>query len=436
MAPSKDVLRGGLPTVQSPPRAWIVVALLFLFLLLSFADRVVVGLAGTEIMADLDLSASQFGLLQSVFFWFFAVGALLGGAALGRIPARWLLAGTATLWVLSLAPLAFIADFGMLVASRAVLGFAEGPTGAMMAWVVHTWFTGPSRAAPTALASAGGPVGAVIAAPALTAIIAAANWHAAFAVLALVGLLWIPLWLAFGGQGPIRDDDRAGPTPAANPWNAVRYFTHPRVLGLTLLTVAAYVGASANISWLPLYLENALGYTPEEVGGLVAALYAATAVLVLLGGLASRWLTVQGATALTSRALFPAMLVLASGLGVILFARVGPGLLSILLLVTLVPLGSTVLAVIFSGISDEVPTDSRGVVFGTIIALYSIGAAAAPLIVGAFVDADPSAAGYRTGLAVVGMVVVAGAVAALAVLGRPARHPAQSLGSPGSRPLG
>lgn len=419
MAPPGEVPRRRLSPAPTPPRAWIVVALLFVFFILNFADRVVVGLAGTPIMADLELTANQFGLAQSVFFWFFAVGALAGGMALGRVPVRWLLAGTAVLWAVSLAPLAIVADFRVLVASRALLGFAEGPTGAMLAWVIHTWFTGPRRATPTAIASAGAPLGAVVAAPALTMIITRADWQAAFAVLTIVGLLWVPLWLAFGGQGPIHDQDQSRSVDATpHPWGALAYFRRPRILALTVLTVAAYVGASANITWLPLYLEHALGYRPDTVGRLIAAMYAATGILVLLGGLASRWLTVRGASALTARALLPAALVLASGMGVILFSRVGPGPVSVLLLVSLVPLGSTVLAVIFSGISDEVPTDSRGTVFGAIIAIYSVGAAAAPLIVGRSVGADPTAGGYRAGLNAVGIIVVVGAISAIAILAR------------------
>ena len=124
MAPPDEVPRRRLSPAPTPPRAWIVVALLFVFFILSFADRVVVGLAGTPIMADLELTANQFGLAQSVFFWFFAVGALAGGMALGRVPVRWLLAGTAVLLAVSLAPLAIVADFRGLVSSPALLGFA------------------------------------------------------------------------------------------------------------------------------------------------------------------------------------------------------------------------------------------------------------------------------------------------------------------------
>ncbi|MFE5707066.1 MFS transporter, partial [Rhodococcus koreensis] len=58
-------------------QAWTIVVLLFTFLLLNYADKAIVGLAGVEMMRDLRIDASQFGLMQSAFFWLFAVGAIL-----------------------------------------------------------------------------------------------------------------------------------------------------------------------------------------------------------------------------------------------------------------------------------------------------------------------------------------------------------------------
>jgi hypothetical protein len=42
-----------------PARAWIVVSLLFLFMLINFADRAVLGLAAVPIMQELELSHTQ-----------------------------------------------------------------------------------------------------------------------------------------------------------------------------------------------------------------------------------------------------------------------------------------------------------------------------------------------------------------------------------------
>jgi hypothetical protein len=52
---------------QTPRGAWTVTTLLFLYMLVNFADKAVVGLAAVPIMRELDLSPKQFGLVGSSF---------------------------------------------------------------------------------------------------------------------------------------------------------------------------------------------------------------------------------------------------------------------------------------------------------------------------------------------------------------------------------
>ena len=45
----------------TPKGAWKITFLLFLFMLVNFADKIVVGLAGVPIMTELKLEPEQFG---------------------------------------------------------------------------------------------------------------------------------------------------------------------------------------------------------------------------------------------------------------------------------------------------------------------------------------------------------------------------------------
>ncbi|RZK68927.1 MAG: MFS transporter, partial [Rhodococcus sp. (in: high G+C Gram-positive bacteria)] len=176
----------------SSRQAWIVVALLCGFLIVNYADKIVVGLAGADLMRDMDIDAQQFGIIQSSFFWCFAAGSILGSFLIGRVKAKYLLAGTAVLWVLSLLPMVWSESYEVLIASRMMLGFAEGPATAMAVAVAHTWFTADRRTIPTSVIVAGAGLGPVIAAPVLTMVIVNQSWHAAFAVLVVAGLVWVP----------------------------------------------------------------------------------------------------------------------------------------------------------------------------------------------------------------------------------------------------
>jgi len=69
--------------------AWKITFLLFLFMLVNFADKIVVGLAGVPIMNELKLEPEQFGLLGSAFFFLYSVSAIAIGFLVNRVATRW-----------------------------------------------------------------------------------------------------------------------------------------------------------------------------------------------------------------------------------------------------------------------------------------------------------------------------------------------------------
>lgn len=133
-----DVVTPGRAAANLRRGAWTATALAFAFMVLNFADKSAIGFAGSRIMHDLGIGPAEFGLVQSAFFWLFAVGALIVGALSTRISTRWLLPALMVVWVLTMVPLLTPVNFGILLACRVVLGFAEGPAYALATHVVCT----------------------------------------------------------------------------------------------------------------------------------------------------------------------------------------------------------------------------------------------------------------------------------------------------------
>ncbi|NCT37926.1 MFS transporter [Bacillus sp. EB93] len=52
---------------------WLVVVLLFVATTINYMDRAILGIAGPSMMKDLSLSAVEFGILGSAFFWSYAL---------------------------------------------------------------------------------------------------------------------------------------------------------------------------------------------------------------------------------------------------------------------------------------------------------------------------------------------------------------------------
>ncbi|MEU6264614.1 MFS transporter [Saccharopolyspora shandongensis] len=409
-----DVAAFGDDHVRHYRRAWLVVALLCLFMFINFADKVVVGLAGVDLIRDLGIDAQQFGVVQSSFFWLFACGSIVGGVLMGRVPARWLLAGAAVIWVVSLLPIIWTASFTVLIASRMLLGFAEGPAAAMATATVHTWFPAEKRAVPTSTVTAGAGIGPLVAAPVLTAVIVNYSWHAAFAVLAVVGALWVVAWLLFGKEGgrssgePERQDAPADDVPVRT---LLRTGT---IIGILILFFVSYCNVALKVSWMPMYLREGLGYDATTAGKLITLPYLGTAAFLVLAGMASRLMTKRGVSNRIARGLFPVALVLMGGLSTIAFASMDRGPLQMALIVLGASLASGAWGVAFTVVSDVVPARQRGTVMGVIVAVYSIGGVIAPLALGGFVNAASTpGAGYASGFTALGALLLVGALIAL-----------------------
>ncbi|MER7197353.1 MFS transporter [Streptomyces sp. CB01635] len=398
-------------------RAWFVLALLVCLMLVNFADKVVVGLSGVGMKRELGLDSSQFGVIQSSFFWLFAVGSVLGGWLGGKVRARWLLAGIAALWVLSLVPMAAQVGFTTIVACRVLLGFAEGPTVALAMQVAHSWFPAHRRSVPSSIVIAGAGAGPLIAAPVLTWVIETYSWHAAFGVLAAFGAVFAVLWLLggdFGPEGARAGDHHVVATALPEHVPLRRLFSTGTLIGMALLFFVAYANTSVGVSWLPLYLRDGLGYDATTAGKLVVLPFLGAAVAVILVGVLSSALTRRGVGNRVTRGILPAAMVLASGVCTVAFSSLDRGVPQMTLLVISACLNSAGYGVAFAGLADVAPTGQRSTVFGIVTGIYSLGGVVAPLVIGRLADAGTSAAaGYGDGFLVLGFTMIIGAVAAL-----------------------
>src|SRR5262249_56262904 len=109
------------------PRAWAVVGMLFLFMLINFADKAIIGLSAVPIMRDLQLTNEQFGKVGSAFFLLFSISAVVVGFIANRVPTRILLGVMGLIWALTQFPMLGTVSLATLLACRITLGAGEGP---------------------------------------------------------------------------------------------------------------------------------------------------------------------------------------------------------------------------------------------------------------------------------------------------------------------
>jgi MFS transporter, ACS family, D-galactonate transporter len=426
-------------TVRDRPLkgAWGMTALIFLFMFINFADKAVLGLAAQPLMAELKLRPEQFGLIGSAFFLLFPVSAVLVGFVTNRVAARHSLLAMAILWSLVQFPMLGVATFQVLIASRILLGVAEGPAYPVAMHAVYKWFPDSLRAMPTAIIAQGSTVGVIVAVPVLNWIIVRYSWHWAFAALGLAGLLWVVLWALFGREGtlvdpPIAEDSGGGPVP-------YRYLlTCPSIVAACCAGFATYWGLALSLTWFTSYLVDGLGFSQSAGGNLSVLPWAVGSLVVLGGGWISQRLKTAGYSSRTSRGAFASATVM---LGGCLLPFVGslptPGLK--VALVTLGgAIGATIYVVIPMIVSELTPQKQRAAMLAVVNSVMTSAGVIAPLAMGAVVqNAATPAAGYERGYLIAGGLLLLGGLIGLLFI-RPeldrqalARH---ALAAPSVRP--
>ena len=106
---------------------WAIVALLFFFMMINFADKAIIGLAGVPIMKELNLTPKEFGLVNSSFFFLFSLSAIVTGFIVNHVQSRWVLLAMAVIWSLTQFPMIGTVSLATLLACRIVLGAAKDP---------------------------------------------------------------------------------------------------------------------------------------------------------------------------------------------------------------------------------------------------------------------------------------------------------------------
>lgn len=420
------------PSSRSAGRAWLVTILLFVFMLINFADKAVLGLAAKPIMTDLGLSPSEYGLISSGFYFLFSLSAIIVGFVSNRVPTKWILLVLALVWALSMLPILWTAGFGVLLASRVVLGAAEGPANPMAMHAAHKWFPNEKRALPSALLNVGAGVGVTLAAPLLTMVIINYGWRWAFFSLFAIGMVWVLLWLLLGKEGNValaaatQTSETAGEEADDSPELEEPTVPYRRILlsgtwlGGFLAGFAAYWALSLLVSWVPAYLQTALGYSATTTGTLVILPWAASATFMLAQGVVTDWLMHRGVSSRMARGVLGGIAVLIAGAAMLLFPQ-SSGALQIALLTVAFSIGGVMFAIGVTVNAEICPARQRGAVLAITVGLVTTAGLLGPYLTGLIVESTGTpAAGYALAFTIIGVLLLVGGLLAV-IFVRPER---------------
>ena len=403
-------------TAQPTPRgAWKITFLLFLFMLVNFADKIVVGLAGVPIMTELKLEPDQFGLLGSSFFFLFSISAIVVGFIVNTIATRWVLLALAVIWALAQFPMVGTVGFTTLVICRIILGAGEGPAFSVATHAIYKWFPDEKRTLPTAILSQGSAFGVILAVPALNWIIVNHSWHHAFGALGVVGLLWAGAWLVLGREGPLaetRAEMAAGPR--------VPYFqllTSRTFIGCCAATFGAYWALSLGLTWFTPFIIKGLGFSQQDAGWISILPWVVGATIVLLTGWVSQVLMARGVTTRGARGVLGAAPLIVGGAILATISYIDDAGLRIAALVIGTGLSGSIYVVCPPMLGEFTPVSQRGAVISIYGAIYTTAGIVAPFVMGKVIQhAETPVDGYMMGFTINAVIMIVSGLLGLLLL--------------------
>jgi MFS family permease len=399
----------------TPKGAWKITFLLFLFMVVNFADKIVVNLAGVPIRKELQLDPEQFGFLGSSFFFLFSISAIIVGFIVNRVATRWVLLVLAAIWSLAQFPMLGTVSFTMLVICRVILGAGEGPAFSVAAHAVYKWFPDEKRTLPTAILTQGSAFGVIIAVPALNWLVVHYSWHYAFGALGVAGVLWVVMWLALGEEGPLVPSAAQAADEPRIPY--LQLLTSRTFIGCVAATFGAYWALSLGLTWFTSFIIEGLGFTQDKAGWITVLPWVFGAVIVILTGWVSQSMLARGFTTRGARGVLGAAPLVLGGAILAMLPHVSGAGLQIALLVIGAGLCSTIYVVCPPMIGEFTPVSQRGAMIAIYGALYTMAGILAPLVMGSMIQrAATPLDGYMTGFTINACIMVGSGLLGLLLL--------------------
>jgi MFS family permease len=412
---ASDKPENTMTTQATPQGAWKITFLLFLFMLVNFADKIVVGLAAVPIMTELKLGPQQFGLLGSSFFFLYSIAAIVVGFIVNRIDTRWVLLVLATVWALAQFPMVGTVGLTTLLVCRVILGAGEGPAFAVATHAIYKWFPDEQRTLPTAILSQGSAFGVILAVPALNWVIVNHSWHYAFGALGVVGLMWSVAWLILGHEGPLVQTQQMAADEARVPY--FRLLTSRTFVGCCAATFGAYWALSLGLTWFTPFIVQGLGFSQQEAGWISILPWVFGAVVVLTTGWVSQVLMARGVSTRGARGILGAAPLVIGGLIIATLPYIDGAGLQMALLVLGSGLCGSIYVVCPPMLGEFTPVSQRGAVLAIFGAIYTLAGILAPYVMGNVIQGSANMLnGYMMGFTINAVILVASGLLGLLLL--------------------
>lgn len=263
---------------------WGVMIFLFTFQFFVVSNKMLIGLASVPIMEDYALSATQWGLVGSSFYWLYSICSVGIGAMADRTSAKKSMGIVAAIWTLVNVVTVTIIKFPVLIISRVLMGASQGPNQAVTMVMVGRNSPKSRLGFASSIPLVGGNVGASVMAPLSVFMISQYGWKALFILMAVLSGIWTVAWLIFGKEYPkvAKDEETVEVVPevkqdSGGTWaEAFKSLLNRNAI---IIALAGFFGSYWFYSLLQVWLTNYM----ETVRGVSASVMAFPTLVALAG---------------------------------------------------------------------------------------------------------------------------------------------------------
>jgi MFS family permease len=296
-------------TVESSPQPayakWAIVCLLSIGMVIAYVDRTNLSfvLAVSEFKRLFQLTDIDRGLLNSAFFWSYALLQIPAGWLVDRYGAKIPYSLGFLFWSLTSAATGLVQGVGQLVWARLMLGVGESvSTTASLRWIRFNCKE-QERGLATGILFAGTKFGAALGVPLAAFLVSRFDWRRMFIISGLCGLLWLIAWQFF-----VRDDrqpkPRASSHAATSSGDFIAFLKTPTLWGIVLGTFSYNYFVYFCLTWLPAYLVESRHLSLNSMSVYTMFSFAGMAIVGMLAGWASDLFISRGADPVRVRKIF------------------------------------------------------------------------------------------------------------------------------------
>ena len=418
---------------------------MFLATLLNYMDRQALPQTATELKERYAIGDARYGNVERYFSWAFGVGSIFFGFIADRLGPRlvypvvllgWSIAGLITPLIGDPNVTRYVADpddpasgpYQWLLLCRTMLGLFEAGHWPCALLTARQILTAKDRPLGNGILQSGASIGAVlIPFYVMTVRHLGYGWEVVFWTIGAAGLLWVPIWLVLVRPGDLdnktnlkleaEDDGYVPPIPSVP-------FAWLSFLRMYVALFAVIIGLTISWqflrAWLPKYLKESQGFSPDITDWIVAGYYITADVGCLASGFLVRWLVSRGRNIDSARiigfAVFTAITLMAALVPVAGGGWVGVGLL------TVAAAGILGLHPYYYALAQELPAKHMGFLSGFLAAAGWVVVGQIQKELGTHIEATKS---YDRGFVLVGVAPLFGLFALVTLWNPPAQrlHP-------------